>query len=844
MWARRHVRVSRAAETAALALGALALGLGGPALGDAAAEAASNAARRSGIIPRPMSIVPQPGWFTFDSRTVIRVPADDPDARNAADTLADLLMRCRGSAPAIENLEADAMQSLHSSAQPASHVGASHVPLLQVGTSHVLPSHGGPANAQPAIIFRRRAGLDPEAYRLEVTAHGIFISATGGAGLFYGAVTLWQMLTPDGAPVAARRPFPAQAFHAPSPHTQSLRVQTLHAQTIRDAPAYPWRGLMLDSARHFQSVAFIRSMIDTMALHKLNVLHWHLTDDQGWRLEILKYPRLTSVGAWRRPATPGAAQSPSTPPYGGFYTQAEVRDLVAYAARRHVQIVPEIEMPGHAQSAIAAYPEVGVAQEAAAAPPAVSARWGVHTHLFNLEPATFAFLENVLDEVMELFPSKYIHVGGDEAVKNEWQESAAVQARAHALGIKDADELQAYFTQEIGRHIAAHGRRSVGWDEILRPGLMSDAVVMSWHGTAGAHAAAMAGHDTVLSPWPTLYFDNRQSSLPTEVPGRLSVVSLEDVYRFEPRDSTLDESARHHVLGVQADLWTEHMQTEDRVQWMAWPRAAAVAELGWSAPERRNFREFLRRLTPMFGRYTALGITYADSALAVAAQVSQSGDRVTVALSNQASWGAIRYTVDGRDPSVSSALYGSPLNVALGTEIRAATFVEALRVSRIWTRRLDARSLARRDSHDLDLCTDSIGLLLEPASGSTSRGAPLAVDVMNPCWIYRDVELDRTRSLTAAVAPLPFNYEIGADAEKIRVGDARTADGELEIHIDGCDTATVATVALSDAAAHDGVTELPPVSLPRRPGRHDICVRFARPRLDPLWALDWLEIRG
>jgi hexosaminidase len=670
----------------------------------------------------------------------------------------------------------------------------------------------------PAIAFRRRAGLGPEAYRLEVTPHGIVVSATGGAGLFYGAVTLWQLMTPEERPA------------------------TIPAQIIRDAPAYPWRGLMLDSARHYQSVAFIRSMIDTMALHKLNVLHWHLTDDQGWRLEILKYPRLTSVGAWRKPATSGAAQPPSTPLYGGFYTQAEVRDIVAYAASRQIQIVPEIEMPGHAQAAIAAYPELGVAREPAAEPLAVSARWGVHTHLFNVEPATFAFLEDVLDEVMELFPSNYIHVGGDEAVKNEWQESAAVQARARALGIKDADDLQAHFTREIGRYLTAHGRRLVGWDEILRPGLDRNAVVMSWHGTAGAHAAAVAGHDTVLSPWPTLYFDNRQSSLPTEVPGRLNIVSLEDVYRFEPRDSTLDQPARRHVLGVQADLWTEHMQTEDRVQWMAWPRAAAVAELGWSAPERRNWRDFLRRLTPMFGRYAALGISYADSALAVADRVSQSGDRVTVALSNQASWGDIRYTLDGRDPSVSAAVYNSPLHLAIGTEIRAATYVDAIRVSRVWARRLDARSLARRDSHELDLCSNGIGLLLDPGSGSTSQGAPLAVDIMNPCWIYRGVELDHARSITAAVAPLPFNYEIGADAEKIRVGDARAADGELEIHVDGCEAAAVATMALHDAAAHDGVTELPSVVLPRGSGLHDLCLRFARPRLDPQWALDWVEI--
>jgi hexosaminidase len=500
-------------------------------------------------------------------------------------------------------------------------------------------------------------------------------------------------------------------------------------------------------------------------------------------------------------------------------------------------------MPGHAQAAIAAYPELGVGDARADHTPlAVSGNWGVHTHLFNLEPATFAFLRGVLDEVMQLFPSNEIHVGGDEAVKDEWKGSPTVQARARALGIKDADALQAYFTQEIGRYLRAHGRRLIGWDEIMRPGLGKDAIVMSWHGVVGAHAAAVAGHDTVLSPWPTLYFDNRQSSLPTEVPGRLSVVSLEDVYRFEPRDSTLDETARRHVLGVQADLWTEHMRTEDRVMWMAWPRAAAVAELGWTAPQRRDWRDFLRRLTHMIGRYDALGIAYADSALAVAARVSRSDDRVTVALSNQASWGDIRYTLEGRDPSASSPVYDAPLNLKVGTEMRAATYVEDQRVSRVWARRLDAQSLARRDSHDLELCTNGIGLLLEPHSGATSQDAPLAVDIMNPCWIYRGVDLDHTRSIAAAVAPLPFNYEIGADAEKIRVGDARTPEGELEIHIDGCENAAVATIALHDAAAHDGVTELPSVVLPRVSGLHDLCLRFARPRRDPIWALDWVEI--
>jgi hexosaminidase len=314
---------------------------------------------------------------------------------------------------------------------------------------------------------------------------------------------------------------------------------------------------------------------------------------------------------------------------------------------------------------------------------------------------------------------------------------------------------------------------------------------MSWHGVVGAHTAAVAGNDTILTPWPTLYFDNRQSTLPTEPPGRMRVVSLEDVYRFEPRDATLSEVQRHHVLGIQANIWTEHIQTEERVQWMALPRAAALAEVAWSAPERRRWPDFLERLGPMVARYRAFGLNYADSALASAAQNSRSaGDAVSRA---------------------------NPAQAAL-----------------------------RRDSHHLELCSDGIGLLLEPAGrgehSSGAAGTPLAVDIMNPCWIDRGVDLSAGPRVLAAVAPLPFNYEIGADAAKIRVGDARTAEGELEIHVDGCDTPARVLLPLAPAASARGVTTLPAQRLPALAGRHDLCLRFARPRLDPLWAIDWVEV--
>ncbi len=743
----------------------------------------------AGVIPLPAKVERAGGFFDIAANTGILVPAGDAGAADAAHYLVDLLKRSGG-------------------------------PVLRVATAdRPAPGAKSPARAIAAstIAFGRVDGLAREAYELDVAPAGIAVRATTAAGLFYGAVTLWQLLPPG--------------------HGQGR----IAAQSIRDRPAYRWRGLMLDSVRHFQSPSFIEQMIDWMALHKLNVLHWHLTDDQGWRLEIPRYPRLTSVGAWRVPAAiPGvSSRGEADARYGGYYTEDDVRRIVAHAALRHVLIVPEIEMPGHAQAAIAAYPALG----AWSGPPlAVSSSWGVHSHLFNIEPATFRFLEDVLDEVMALFPSPFIHVGGDEAVKDEWNKSAAVQARAHALGIRDGDALQAYFTQRIGRYLAAHGRRMIGWDEILRPGLAKDAVVMSWHGTSGAHAAALAGYDTILAPSPTLYFDNRQSALPNEPPGRLTVVSLADVYHFEPLDPSLTEHQQQHVLGVQANLWTEHVDSGEQAQWMSWPRLAAVAELAWTAPGRRHWDDFLDRLVPMLARYRALGISYADSAFGVEARIQHLSTRVSVNLVNQAHFGQIRYESSGGEPTAASPAFRAPLSLPLNTHFAAATFAGATRISAILKLRLDANSLSRKDSHDLQLCSEAIGLLVRPRSGGDGGGTPIAIDIMNPCWIDRGVDLSNGPRFTAAVAPLPFNYEIGAQAAEIRVGDARTGAGELEVHIDGCDHAAALRLPLAPAAHTARVTRLPTRRLPRIAGIHDLCLRFARPRLDPMWGLDWIQI--
>jgi hexosaminidase len=735
-------------------------------------------AAQGGVIPAPAEVKPGNGSFRVDSAVVIRVPSRDRDAGAAARYLADLWTRTNGL---------------------------------------TLPVHASADAAGATIEFRRHSGFGREAYRIEVTPQRVTVNASSGAGLFYGAVTLWQLL-PAGS-----------------------NGGRIAAQTIIDEPRYPWRGLMLDSARHFQSPAFVRSMIDWMAWHKLNVLHWHLTDDQGWRLEIRRYPKLTSVGAWRIPATVPGSSSPK--PYGGYYTQQQVRDIVAFAAARHVQIIPEIDMPGHAQAALAAYPELGAVDGHPTL--AVSPNWGVHSHLFNLEPNTFEFLQNVLDEVLQLFPSRYVHIGGDEVVKNEWNASAGVQARARQLGISDANALQTYFTQKISGYLSARGRRAAGWDEIMQPGLGAGAVVMSWHGASTAHAAAIRGNDTVLAPDPLLYLDHRQSSLATEPPGRILIISLRSVYDFEPYDAGLSDARQAHVLGLQADLWTEHMQTERRVEWMALPRAAALAEVGWS-PRQRNWPDFLRRLVPMLARYRAFGINYADSVFGIDPEYAADAGAIRITFSNlpelkdAAPDAGIRYTLDGREPNAASPSYSQPLDLAPGTEIRAATFLGSEQASRTFVVQLDAHTVSRRTSHQLEACGNAVGLLLEP-SGGAAPDAPFAVDIMNPCWIYRGADLSGGPRITAAVAALPFNYELGADAAKIRVGDARTPEGELEIHIDGCETPPI-TLPLAPAAMRDGVTVLPAEKLPMLAGRHDICLRFARPRLNPMWALDWAEI--
>ena len=400
-------------------------------------------------------------------------------------------------------------------------------------------------------------------------------------------MTLWQLITADGGRGPA----------------------SLQPVSIADHPRFAWRGLLLDSARHFQSPAFVEHLIDRMALLKLNTLQWHLTDDQGWRLQILRYPRLTSVGAWRAAIDPATGRPTR---YGGFYTQGQVRRIVTHAAARHVTIVPEIDVPGHSLAAIIAYPELG------SAPPdaATQGDWGVFPSILDPSDHTLAFMTDVLSEVMALFPGQWINVGGDEAVQDAWRASPKIQAQIKRLGLPNEEALQGWYTAQLGAFLAAHGRRMIGWDDILKGGatLPADTAVVSWH-LEGATAALTQGRDVVIDTDPTLYFDHRQSPLPSEPPGRGSVISLQDVYALDPAPASLPADQRAHIIGVQANLWTEHMPSERDVALMAFPRADAVAELGWTAPARQDWTDFQARLPTELARDRALGLAVDDAAV-------------------------------------------------------------------------------------------------------------------------------------------------------------------------------------------------------------------------------------
>ena len=509
------------------------------------------------------------------------------------------------------------------------------------------------------------------AYEMVTGKESIIIKGNDEAGVFYGMQTLLQLL--------------------PVQKTNSLNIPAVQ---IKDAPRYQYRGMHLDVSRHFFPVEFVKKYIDYLALHKMNYFHWHLTDDQGWRIEIKKYPRLTSVGGFRNGTIidhfPGTGNDNKQ--YGGFYTQEQIKEVVQYATRRYITVIPEIEMPGHASAAIAAYPSLSCFPDSPTVFPKtvgatggyqgvkkVQETWGVFPDVFCAgSDSTFLFLQTVLDEVLPLFPSKYIHIGGDECPKENWKKCARCQQRMKEHQLKDEHELQSYFVRRIEKYMNSKGRTIIGWDEILEGGLAPNAAVMSWRGEKGGIEAAKQKHEVIMTPNSHLYFDHYQGKSSVEPLAIGGYTTLEKVYSYNPTPKQLSAEEGQFIKGVQANLWTEYIPTTEQVQYMIMPRMAALSEVAWTQPEQKNWDDFKQRMEQQYLRYNSIGVNYGTSAYKVrqVVIVESATSRANVSLSTDSHTPEIRYTLDGSEPTATAKLYAKPFDVRKSATIKAACFKE------------------------------------------------------------------------------------------------------------------------------------------------------------------------
>ena len=586
------------------------------------------------------------------------------------------------------------------------------------------------------IRFVTDESLPAEGYELNVDGEGIEVRASQFPGFLYALQSLGQLLP---AAVYGTEPAPDAAWEVP-------------CVKIADAPRFAYRGMHLDVARHFFSVDEVKRYIDVMAIHKLNTLHWHLTDDQGWRIEIKRYPELTAVGSIRKATVVRKEWGTyDDTPYGGFYTQDEIRDVVEYAADRGVTVIPEIDLPGHMLAALTAYPELGCT----GGPYEVWGRWGVADDvLCPGREKTFEFLEGVLTEVMELFPSEYIHIGGDECPKVRWEKCPRCQAKIRQLGLKDDGEhtaehyLQSYVTDRIGKFLAQHGRRIIGWDEILEGRAPSDAVVMSWRGSEGGIAAAKLGHDVIMTPNSHFYFDYYQSlDTDAEPFGIGGYIPMEQVYSYDPAFPELTPEQQKHILGVQANLWTEYVLSDEHLEYMLLPRLAALSEVQWCLPETKDWNRFIGSFR-MDKIYSQLGYEFAKHIFGVTASYAVDPEKGGVVMTLTTQGGApIRYTLDGSDPTASSPLYKAPVTIGESCTFKAAALREGMQTP-VYARKFDFNKATGR----------RIALNAAPTLKYTYGGASLLVDgyrggpvYSNGAWIgFLNEPLDVTIDMQGA----------------------------------------------------------------------------------------------
>jgi hexosaminidase len=557
------------------------------------------------IIPRPNSVKRTSGEFTLRKKT--KIIATDEPGRRTAEMLNELLQRSYGF-------------------------------KLEVTKK---------AQKRNAIVFINAVpttGVIPNAERYLLTVEPGFIRISGGErGMFYGMQTLMQILPVefgDGAKVPAAE--------------------------ISDEPRFPYRGMHLDVGRHFMPVSFVKKYIDLMAQYKFNYFHWHLTEDQGWRIEIKKYPKLTEIGSKRKESVKERNLTPyigDGVPVEGFYTQEQIREVVAYAKARQITTVPEIELPGHSSAALAAYPELGCRENYEYK---VQTTWGIFKEVYCPTEKTFQFLEDVISETIALFPdSPYIHIGGDEVLKDHWKDSAFVQELKKQENLKDEHEVQSYFIRRMEKFINSKGKKVIGWDEILEGGLAPNATVMSWRGIKGGIEAARSKHDVIMTPTDFAYLDYGQGDPAYEPLNIGGYLPLEKVYSFDPVPKELNPEEAKYILGGQGNIWTEYMKTPEKVEYMAFPRAIALSEVVWSRAEDKNFADFQTRLAAQFPRLDKQNVNYRIPEPAGLQNMVLGAERAKIELTNQLPGGRVYYTLDGSQPDETKTLYDKPFEVAL-----------------------------------------------------------------------------------------------------------------------------------------------------------------------------------
>ena len=589
-------------------------------------------------------------------------------------------------------------------------------------------SENAPKNNFVAFIVDK--SLNDEAYELIVNSDNITIKAKSYSGFLYAMETIRQLLPVD---IESNTVLKNTDWIIPN-------------LTINDEPRFKWRGLHLDVARHFFKKEYIKQTIDMLAMHKMNVFHFHLVDDQGWRIEIRKYPKLTSVGAWRldqedahwdgrRVTTP---EDEAT--YGGFYTQEDIKEIVAYAKTKGVQVVPEIEMPAHVMSAIAAYPELSCTETPIGVPS--GGVWPITEIYCAGKETTFEFLENVLLEVIELFPSKYIHVGGDEATKTNWAKCPHCQNRMKTEGLKNVEELQSYFIKRMERFISTHDRKLIGWDEILEGGLAPQATVMSWRGVKGGLEATEQGHDVVMTPGSHMYFDHYQGPQNQEPLAWGGHTPLSKVYEFDPIVETMTPEQSKHVLGGQANLWSEQIKTEAHSQYMIYPRLAALSEAVWSPKASRNWDDFSNRVLSLFKRYEYLDINYAKSAYLVMedVQIDMDTKQVSVGLKNEFTNADIRYTLNDDQLTDKAIKYTEPLKIDKTTSIHASLFKDDKPVGVPFNTTIEFHKAVGKNVTFKEIYDDRYQGEGEFGLVNTLRGTKNFTDGHWQAWLSKDME--------------------------------------------------------------------------------------------------------